>query len=103
MDILLFAGIDLHEKFCFITVMDKEGQIVKEGKVLNDEDEMVLFFGQFKSQIKAAVEATYNWYWLVDLLEEMGVDIQLANPYKTVGGHLNDIISGQGGVVGVRL
>ena len=33
MDILLFAGIDLHEKFCFITVMDKEGSIVKEGKV----------------------------------------------------------------------
>ncbi len=60
MDSLLFAGIDLHEKFCFITIMNKEDLIVKEGKVFNEEDEIVLFFGQFKNQVKAAVEATYN-------------------------------------------
>lgn len=83
MDSLLFAGIDLHEKFCFITVMDKDGKILKENKVFNEEDEILLFFKEFKSPIKAAVEATYNWYWLVDFLEEMGIDIQLANPYKT--------------------
>ena len=83
MDILLFAGIDLHEKFCFITVMDKEGQILKEGKVFNEGSEILLFFKEFKTPLKAAVEATYNWYWLVDFLEEMGIDVSLANPYKT--------------------
>ena len=83
MDILLFAGIDLHEKFCFITVMDKEGQVLKEGKVFNEENEILLFFKDFKTPIEAAVEATYNWYWLVDLLEEMGIEVNLANPYKT--------------------
>lgn len=83
MDSLLFAGVDLHEKFCFITVMDKEGKILKEGKVFNEKDELVLFFKEFKNPLKAAVEATYNWYWFVDFLEEMGIDVQLANPYKT--------------------
>ncbi len=60
MGILLFAGIDLHEKFCFISVMDKEGRILKEGKVVNEENEIVLFFGAFKTPIRAAVEVWYQ-------------------------------------------
>lgn len=83
MDSLLFAGVDLHEKFCFISVVDGDGKIIKEAKVSNEENEIILFFSEFRFPVRAAVEATYNWYWLVDLLEEIGIDVQLANPYKT--------------------
>lgn len=32
--------------------------------------------------MKATVEATLNWYWLVDLLDELGYSISLAHPAK---------------------
>jgi len=28
------------------------------------------------------VESTYNWYWLVDLLQEEGYQVHLANPSR---------------------
>lgn len=35
-----------------LPVMDKEGRILKEGKVMNEEDEVVLFFSEFKTPAK---------------------------------------------------
>lgn len=29
-----------------------------------------------------ALEATYNWHWLVDLLEEMGIKVKMCHPKK---------------------
>ena len=29
-----------------------------------------------------AVEATINWYWAVDTLEDLGLEVHLANPFK---------------------
>lgn len=35
----------------------------------------------FRKQISGiAVESTYNWYWLVDGLQEKGYKMHLANP-----------------------
>ena len=30
-----------------------------------------------------ALEATYGWEWLADLLEEVGYDVHLAHPLRT--------------------
>ena len=37
----------------------------------------------YKTQIaQVAVESTYNWYWLVDGLEDAGYPVVLANPAR---------------------
>jgi transposase len=37
----------------------------------------------YKAQIaQVAVESTYNWYWLVDGLEDHGYPVVLANPAR---------------------
>lgn len=42
-----------------------------------------LFFEPFKDNCKVAVEATGYWYWLVDLLQELNLEVFLANPLQT--------------------
>jgi transposase len=79
---LLFAGIDLHKKYCFMTLMDQSGVVLKEAKVPNEEALLLSFFEGFDSKIYAAVEATANWYWLIDLLNANGIQTSLANPLK---------------------
>ena len=38
---------------------------------------------QLGNDCKIAVEATGNWYWLVDLLQDMGLEVVLSNPVQT--------------------
>lgn len=78
-----FVGIDLHKKYSTITVIDETGNEIDQRNILNDEEDFTLYIKQWKGEIKVALEATYNWYWLVDLLQRLGAQVQLANPYKT--------------------
>ena len=44
---------------------------------------MLEFLAPYKERLeKVAVESTYNWYWLVDGLQEAGYPVVLANPAK---------------------
>ena len=38
-----YIGVDQHKKFSYIVVMDEKGRIVKEGKVVNDREELKKF------------------------------------------------------------
>ena len=78
----LFAGIDLHKRYCFITVVNNLGEIMLQMKVPNSNEALRGFFAQFPTLPKTVIEATGNWYWIADLLEEMGIDVSLAHPKK---------------------
>ena len=39
-----YIGVDQHKKFSYIVVMDEKGRIVKEGKVVNDREELKKVF-----------------------------------------------------------
>ncbi|MCX7995957.1 MAG: IS110 family transposase, partial [candidate division WOR-3 bacterium] len=49
----------------------------------NDETVIGRFFEPFRNNCKVAVEATGNWYWLVDLLQALNLDVSLVNPFQT--------------------
>lgn len=78
-----FVGIDLHKEYSTITVLDEAGNAIDQRNLPNDAEDFTLYFNQWKGKIKIALEATYNWYWLVDLLQRLGAEVKLANPYKT--------------------
>jgi transposase len=78
-----FVGIDLHKEYSTVTVLDEAGNEMDQRNLPNNVEDFTLYFRQWEGKIRAALEATYNWYWLVDLLQRLGVEVKLANPYKT--------------------
>jgi len=38
---------------------------------------------EFEETVEVAIEATPNWYWLHDLLEDEGFKVKLSHPLKT--------------------
>jgi hypothetical protein len=77
----LFAGIDLHGNNLVIGVIDQDGRRVTHRKLDCQLDQVEEFLQPHKSQLQgAAVESTFNWYWLVDGLRARGYAIELANP-----------------------
>ena len=81
MTVKCMAGIDLHSNNLFCAIMDLEGKRVFEKKLPCELESVLLALKPFKRRLeKIAVESTYNWYWLVDGLQDAGYPVVLANP-----------------------
>jgi len=77
----LYAGFDLHSSSSYLAVIDEEGKRVLSKKLINDPDLILAALSPHsKTIVGIAVESTYNWYWLVDMLMAKGYDVHLANP-----------------------
>jgi transposase len=75
-----YSGIDLHSNNSVVTVTDEEDRVVAEKRLPNDLSRIVGFLLPWRDELKAVVvESTYNWYWLVDGLQEAGYVVKLAN------------------------
>jgi transposase len=81
---MIHLGIDLHKHFSFITAMDQQGNVLTKSKVANQREPFLKFLSCYPpSRSQIVLEATWNWYWLWDLLEERGYRLQMAHPLKT--------------------
>jgi transposase len=76
-----YAGIDLHSSNSYIGIMDQDHKRLFGRRLPNSLDKILIVLEPFKSTLKGlVVESTYNWYWLVDGLQEHGYKVHLANP-----------------------
>jgi transposase len=76
-----YAGIDLHSSNNFIGVIDAKDKRLYSKRHDNNLTQVVKALGPFKKNLQGiAIESTYNWYWLVDGLQEHGFNVHLANP-----------------------
>ena len=76
-----YAGIDLHSSNNFIGVIDDKDKILYGKRHRNRLDDVLRALDPFKASLKGVVvESTFNWYWLVDGLQEHGFAVHLANP-----------------------
>lgn len=76
-----YAGIDLHSSNNFIGVIDAKDKRLYSKRHDNNLKQVVKALGPFKKNLQGiAIESTYNWYWLVDGLQEHGFNVHLANP-----------------------
>jgi len=75
-----YSGIDLHSNNSVVTVTDDTDRVVAEKRLLNDIAKIVGFLLPWRDELAGVVvESTYNWYWLVDGLQEAGFEVKLAN------------------------
>jgi transposase len=77
----LYCGIDLHATNHLVVVIDDKDRRVLEKRLANDVSITVDTLGPYRDQLAGiAVESTFNWYWLIDGLEDAGFVACLANP-----------------------
>ena len=77
----VYAGIDLHSSNSYIGVIDEKDKRLFGKRVPNSLSQILVSLDPFKENLEAVVvESTYNWYWLVDGLQEEGYKVHLANP-----------------------
>jgi transposase len=79
----IMAGIDPHSNNALCGLMDERGRRVMHRKLPCHLPAVLTMLEPYKAQIvQVAVESTYNWYWLVDGLEDHGYPVALANPAR---------------------
>lgn len=77
----LYAGIDLHSTNSVLAVVDADGKRLHRRRYSNDIESILKALASFKSDLGSVViESTFNWYWLVDGLQDAGYRVQLAHP-----------------------
>jgi transposase len=63
--------------------MNEEGKIKDERKVYHsDLRHLQKYFSSFRKGTGVSIEATRNWYWFVDFLEDLGLEAKLVHAKK---------------------
>jgi transposase len=79
-DMELYAGIDLHCNNSVLSVLDEQDRIVFAKRLSNDLVAIIAALRSCAGTLHGvAVESTYNWYWLVDGLQDAGFTVHLVN------------------------
>ena len=77
----LYCGIDLHANNHYVAIIDDEDHRLLERRLSNAIDQTLMVLQDYRAAISGiVVESTFNWYWLVDGLQEQGYKVHLANP-----------------------
>jgi transposase len=75
------TGIDLHSNNLVCGIVDMNGKRLLEKRLPCKLPAVLHALAPHQAEIETvAVESTYNWYWLVDGLQEHGYQVVLANP-----------------------
>jgi transposase len=80
---MLYLGVDVHKKNCWVTVLDEDGQELEQRKLSMDRRALLEYFGKVALPAKLAVEATFNWYYFLNVVEPLGLELHLVHPQKT--------------------
>ena len=79
-----WIGIDLHRKRSHIAVIDEQGELTLSRRIINDRETFLQLLGDPReAATHVALEATYGWEWLAELLEQEGHELHLSHPLRT--------------------
>jgi transposase len=79
----LYLGVDLHKRSCWVTVLEADGRLVESRKLGTEKQELLEYFGKVEKPAAVAVEATFNWYYFLNVVEPLGLELHLVHPWKT--------------------
>jgi len=75
-----YVGIDLHSNNSYVAITDESDKVIYKKRLANDAELILKELEPYgESIVGIVVESTYNWYWLVDRLQETGYAVHLAN------------------------
>lgn len=74
------CGIDLHGNNNWMVILDDDDRVVYSKRQANDLSRILAVLNVHRAELGGiVVESTFNWYWLVDGLQEAGYRVLLAN------------------------
>ena len=76
-----WVGIDLHLHRSVICRIDDQGKQLDCVQIDNDPKVLVTEVRKAGRGAPVAIEATYGWYWAVDVLQAARFEMHLAHPY----------------------
>jgi transposase len=77
---MMYSGIDLHSNNSVVAVIDDNDRVVAQKRLPNELAKIVGFLSCWQDELSSVVvESTYNWYWLIDGLQDAGFHVHLAN------------------------
>src|SRR2546430_4040897 len=76
------VGIDLHRKRSHIAALDETGAQLLSRRIVNDPQTFLTLLEDV-GECRIALEATYGWEWLADVLQDAGYELHLAHPMRT--------------------
>ena len=79
---MVHVGIDLDKGSSQIALLMDDGEIAQQ-RLANDIIGLTKFFDRLPAGTPIAIEASGTWWWLVDLLEQLGHRPVLSHPKQT--------------------
>jgi transposase len=77
------VGIDLHRSLSHVAVIDEEGDVLLSRRIVNDPAMFLELLAEIDGECRIALEATYGWEWLADVLHDAGYELHLSHPLRT--------------------
>lgn len=76
-----FCEIDLHSNNSVAVISDEADRVVSQRHLPNDLTQIRATLAPYREELlDVVIEATFNWYWLVDDLMKDSYQVHLANP-----------------------
>ena len=75
-----YVGIDLHRRRSVVVRVDDTGEHRSTVRIDNDPLTLAAEVAKAGEHPEVVLEATYGWYWAVDVLQELGATVHLAHP-----------------------
>ena len=75
-----YVGIDFHRRRSVVVRVSAAGERLSVVRVDNDPVALAAAVTEAGPCPEVVIEATYGWYWVVDLLQALGARVHLANP-----------------------
>lgn len=81
----LALGWDIHRKFSKVSLVEKDAQgemhVLERARLEHgDQAAMLAWLARLDPEIPVALEATFGWPWVADLLEDLGHSVHLGHP-----------------------
>jgi transposase len=83
MENVAVVALDIHKKFSKAVALDQGADVLDVWRIEHgDREVMEEFFRQFASGTDVVMEATFNWPWIADVAEAMGMRGHLAHAQR---------------------
>jgi transposase len=79
---MIHVGVDLHQRFCYMTAVDATGRPLKQGPVANEQRALQQWLRGFDEPLTMAVEACSFWPAFKDAVQEQVRTLRLVHPQR---------------------
>lgn len=79
---MLYLGVDHHKRYSHLTAVDERGKVRLSCRLPNEREALARVLEDLAEPCSSVVEAGRSWGVMYDLLEELGAEPVLANPYQ---------------------